>query len=209
MLTEMARMSLDDGLVMQLHPGAFRNHNAQVHTRFGRDMGARHSQRDRICSRACGHCSNRFGNDARLTLIVFTLDESTYSRELAPLAGHYPALRLGPAWWFHDSPEGMMRFRETDHRDGGLLQHGRLQRRHARVPLHSHAARCGAPRGLLISRAARRRASPRRRRSPRTRHRSCRQSRAQSLQTVIPSTPFYETRCIECGQAQGLTVSSM
>ena len=69
-----------------------------------------------------------FGNDQRLTLILFTLDESTYSRELAPLAGHYPALKLGPAWWFHDSPEGMMRYREQVTETAGFLQHGGLQR---------------------------------------------------------------------------------
>jgi glucuronate isomerase len=119
MLTEMARMSLDDGLVMQLHPGAFRNHNADVHTRFGRDVGGDiPTATDYV--HALRPLLNRFGNDARLTLIVFTLDESAYSRELAPLAGHYPALRLGPAWWFHDSPEGMMRFRELTTETAGF-----------------------------------------------------------------------------------------
>jgi glucuronate isomerase len=119
MLTEMARMSLDDGLVMQLHPGAFRNHNADMHTRFGRDVGGDiPTATDYV--HALRPLLNRFGNDARLTLIVFTLDESSYSRELAPLAGHYPALRLGPAWWFHDSPEGMMRFRELTTETAGF-----------------------------------------------------------------------------------------
>jgi glucuronate isomerase len=119
MLTEMARMSLDDGLVMQLHPGAFRNHNSDVHTRFGRDVGGDiPTATDYV--HALRPLLNRFGNDARLTLIVFTLDESSYSRELAPLAGHYPALRLGPAWWFHDSPEGMMRFRELTTETAGF-----------------------------------------------------------------------------------------
>ncbi len=111
MLTEMARMSLDDGLVMQIHPGSFRNHNARLFAEFGRDAGADIPLRvDYVNS--LKPLLDRFGNERKLTLIVFTLDESTYSRELAPLAGHYPALRLGPAWWFHDSPEGMMRFRE-------------------------------------------------------------------------------------------------
>jgi glucuronate isomerase len=118
-LTEMARMSIDDGLVMQLHPGAYRNHNAPVHTRFGRDVGSDiPAATDYV--HALAPLLNRFGNDARLTLIVFTLDESAYSRELAPLAGHYPALRLGPAWWFHDSPEGMMRFRELTTESAGF-----------------------------------------------------------------------------------------
>ena len=111
MLTEMARMSLDDGLVMQIHPGACRNHNPTVFSRFGRDKGADVPTTTEYV-RALKPLLDRFGNDARLSLIVFTLDESTYSRELAPLAGHYPALKLGPAWWFFDSPEGMRRYRE-------------------------------------------------------------------------------------------------
>ncbi len=110
MLTEMAAMSLDDGLVMQIHPGSFRNHNAAVFATFGRDRGADipmktdyvHALRPLLC---------KYGNEATLTIILFTLDETSYARELAPLAGHYPALKLGPAWWFHDSPEGMRRFR--------------------------------------------------------------------------------------------------
>jgi glucuronate isomerase len=111
MLVEMARMSLDDGLVMQIHPGAFRNHNRWLFETFGRDKGADVPQRTEYVH-ALQPLLNRFGNERRLTIILFTLDESSYSRELAPLAGHYPALRLGPAWWFHDSPEGMLRFRE-------------------------------------------------------------------------------------------------
>jgi glucuronate isomerase len=111
MLTEMAAMSLDDGLVMQIHPGSLRNHNAKLFQRFGRDVGADIPSRTNYVN-ALKPLLDRFGNEARLTIILFTLDESAYSRELAPLAGHYPCLRLGPAWWFHDSPEGMMRFRE-------------------------------------------------------------------------------------------------
>jgi len=111
MLTEMAAMSLDDKLVMQIHPGSFRNHNASVYRRFGRDAGADIPVPMNYVQ-ALKPLLDRFGNESRLTIILFTLDESTYSRELAPLAGHYPCLRLGPAWWFHDSPEGIMRFRE-------------------------------------------------------------------------------------------------
>ena len=111
MLTEMARMSLDDGLVMQIHPGSFRNHNPQVYARFGRDKGADIPTRTDYV-RALKPLLDRFGNERDLTVILFTLDETTYSRELAPLAGHYPILRLGPPWWFYDSPEGMQRFRE-------------------------------------------------------------------------------------------------
>ncbi|CTP89333.1 Uronate isomerase [Xanthomonas translucens pv. arrhenatheri LMG 727] len=111
MLTEMAAMSVDDGLVMQLHPGCFRNHNRALFARYGRDKGADLPLRTDYVH-ALKPLLDRFGNTPGFTLILFTLDESTYARELAPLAGHYPALLLGPAWWFHDAPEGMWRFRE-------------------------------------------------------------------------------------------------
>lgn len=110
-LTEMAAMSLDDSLVMQIHPGCFRNHNRPLFERYGRDKGADIPLRTEYVN-ALKPLLDRFGNEPDFKLIVFTLDESTYSRELAPLAGHYPALFLGPAWWFHDAPEGMWRFRE-------------------------------------------------------------------------------------------------
>ncbi len=111
MLTEMARMSVEDGLVMQIHPGAVRNHNRLVFERYGRDMGADIPGPTNYVS-ALKPLLDRFGNEKALTVILFTLDETAYSRELAPMAGHYPCLRLGPPWWFHDSPEGMLRFRE-------------------------------------------------------------------------------------------------
>ena len=111
MLTEMARMSVSDGLVMQLHPGSARNHNRKVYERFGRDMGADiPTPTDYV--QGLRPLLDAFGNEPNFRMILFTLDESTYSRELAPLAGHYPCLVLGPPWWFHDSPEGMQRFRE-------------------------------------------------------------------------------------------------
>jgi glucuronate isomerase len=111
MLTEMARMSLEDGLVMQIHPGSVRNHNRKLCERYGRDVGADIPAPTNYVD-ALRPLLDQFGNERDLTIILFTLDESAYSRELAPLAGHYPCLRLGPPWWFHDSPEGMMRFRE-------------------------------------------------------------------------------------------------
>jgi glucuronate isomerase len=112
MLTEMARMSVEDGLVMQIHPGSVRNHNRLVYERWGRDTGADIPQQTDYVH-ALRPLLDQFGNERNLTIILFTLDESAYSRELAPLAGHYPCLRLGPPWWFYDSPEGMLRFRET------------------------------------------------------------------------------------------------
>lgn len=112
MLTEMAGMSAEDGLVMQIHPGSFRNHNPVIFERFGRDKGADIPTRTEYVE-ALRPLLSRYGNRSDMTIIVFTLDETVYARELAPLAGHYPALKLGPAWWFHDSPEGMRRFREN------------------------------------------------------------------------------------------------
>ena len=111
MLTEMAGMSVDDGLTMQIHPGSLRNHNRQVYERYGRDRGADIPMATDYVH-ALRPLLDRYGTERNLTVILFTLDESAYTRELAPLAGHYPCLRLGPPWWFQDSPEGMMRFRE-------------------------------------------------------------------------------------------------
>ncbi|MET0180481.1 MAG: glucuronate isomerase [Novosphingobium sp.] len=119
MLTEMAAMAIDDGLVMQLHPGVLRNHNPQVFARFGRDKGADIPMQTEYV-RALKPLLDRFGNDPAFSLILFTLDEDSYSRELAPLAGHYPCLKLGPPWWFHDSPEGMRRFRRMTTETAGF-----------------------------------------------------------------------------------------
>jgi glucuronate isomerase len=109
MLIEMARMSSEDGLVMQIHPGSLRNHNEQIFHRFGLDKGADIPIKTEYTSNL-KPLLNKFGNDKNLTIIIFTLDETTYARELAPLAGHYPALKLGPPWWFHDSLNGMARY---------------------------------------------------------------------------------------------------
>lgn len=119
MLTEMAKMSLDDGLVMQIHPGVVRDHNRALFQSHGRDKGADIPQSTDYVH-ALKPLLDRCGNDRRLAVILFTLDESAYSRELAPLAGHYPVLKLGPAWWFHDSPEGMRRFREQTSETAGF-----------------------------------------------------------------------------------------
>jgi glucuronate isomerase len=119
MLMEMARMSVEDGMVMQLHAGAFRDHNAHVAARFGQDKGGDIPVATEW-TRNLRPLLNAYGNDPRLTLVLFTLDESTYARELAPLAGHYPAVRLGPPWWFHDSIEGMTRFRRATTETAGI-----------------------------------------------------------------------------------------
>ena len=119
MLTEMARMSLEDGLVLQLHPGSRRNHHAGILRQFGRDKGFDIPGRTDYVA-ALRPLLNAMGMEPGLTIILFTLDETAYARELAPLAGVYPALKLGPAWWFHDSPEGMRRFREMTTETAGF-----------------------------------------------------------------------------------------
>lgn len=120
MLTEMAAMSIDDGLVLQIHPGSFRNHSQPILEQFGRDKGFDIPTRTDYVS-ALKPLLDKSGLDRRLTIILFTLDESSYSRELAPLAGVYPTLKLGPAWWFHDSPGGLRRFRELTTETAGFL----------------------------------------------------------------------------------------
>jgi glucuronate isomerase len=119
MLTEMARMSVEDGMVMQIHPGARRNHDAALFASHGRDKGADIPMRTDFVH-SLKPMLDVVGNEPDLTIILFTLDETTYSRELAPLAGHYPCLKLGPAWWFHDSPEGMRRYREMTTETAGF-----------------------------------------------------------------------------------------
>ena len=119
MLTEMGRMSLEDGLVLQIHPGSWRNHNPGVLQQFGRDKGFDLPMRTDYV-RALKPLLDAYGTDPRLSVILFSLDETTQSRELAPLAGVYPALKLGPPWWFFDSPEGMRRFRENTTETAGF-----------------------------------------------------------------------------------------
>ena len=112
MLTEMAKMSCEDGLVMQIHPGSRRNHSKEIFNRFGLDKGFDIPGRTDYVS-ALKPLLDQVGLRTDLTIILFTLDETSYSRELAPLAGVYPALKLGPPWWFFDSYQGMKRFRES------------------------------------------------------------------------------------------------
>jgi len=109
MLMEMARMSIEDGLVMQLHVGSYRNHNPLIYERFGPNMGADIPVAAEF-TRNLRPLLSKYGNDRRLTLILFNLDEATYARELAPLAGHYPSVFLGPPWWFFDSLNGIRRY---------------------------------------------------------------------------------------------------
>lgn len=119
LLMEMASMSTEDGLVMQLHAGALRDHNRDLHGRYGSNIGGDIPVATEY-TRNLRPLLNAYGNDVRLRLILFTLDESTYARELAPLAGHYPAVKLGPPWWFHDSVEGMRRYRAQTTETAGI-----------------------------------------------------------------------------------------
>jgi glucuronate isomerase len=119
MIIEFARMSIEDGLTMQFHSGSWRNHNQDVMARFGRDKGADIPVASEFTVNM-RPLLNKYGNDPRLTLICFTLDDTTYARELAPLAGHYPAMKVGPAWWFYDSLNGMRDYRRKICETAGL-----------------------------------------------------------------------------------------
>ena len=119
MLMEMAGMSVEDGLVMQLHPGSLRDHNELVYRTYGRDKGCDIPVQVDF-TRGLKALLNKYGNNQKLTLVVFTLDEDTYSRELAPLVGHYPAMKLGPPWWFHDSVHGINRYLERVTETAGI-----------------------------------------------------------------------------------------
>lgn len=119
MLMEMARMSSEDGLVMQIHPGVLRNHNTVIFNKFGLDKGCDIPIQTEY-TKNLHELLNKYGNNSNFKLVVFTLDETSYSRELAPLAGHYPAMKLGPAWWFNDSIQGMRRFREMTTETAGF-----------------------------------------------------------------------------------------
>jgi glucuronate isomerase len=119
MLMQMAAMSTEDGLVMQLHAGSLRNHNENIYDMYGPDKGADIPVQTEYTNNLY-ELLNKYGNNPEFTLILFTLDETSYSRELAPLAGHYPSVKLGPAWWFHDSIEGMTRYRRMTTETAGF-----------------------------------------------------------------------------------------
>jgi len=109
MMTEMAGLSVEDGMVMQIHAGSRRNTNARLFAERGPNMGADiPSRTDWVGGMSA--LLNRYGNTPGLRIILFTLDESTYARELAPMAGHWECLMIGPPWWFHDSPNGIRRY---------------------------------------------------------------------------------------------------
>ena len=103
---------MEDGLVMQLHPGVLRNHSGTVQRLHGPDTGFDIPVGVEF-TRALRPMLESFGNSKDFRFIAFTTDETVYSRELAPLAGAYPAMKLGAPWWFLDSPEQMRRFRES------------------------------------------------------------------------------------------------
>jgi glucuronate isomerase len=110
MLLEMARMSCDDGLVMTLHPGVRRGHSTATTQRFGPDTGNDIPVQVEF-TRALRPLLERFGTHPGFHLVPFTVDETVFSRELAPLAGFYPCLYVGAPWWFLDAPEAIRRFR--------------------------------------------------------------------------------------------------
>ncbi|AJT42510.1 glucuronate isomerase [Psychromicrobium lacuslunae] len=112
MIYQMARMSVEDGLVMTLHPGSWRDHHQPTFNRFGADTG--HDIPFPVSyTEGLRALLNDFGTSPGFHLVLFTLDETTFSRELAPLAGFYPSVFLGAPWWFLDAPDAMLRFRSA------------------------------------------------------------------------------------------------
>ncbi len=112
MLMEHALMSADDGLVMQLHPGSLRNYDQQIFEKYGADRGF-DIPVSLTFTKELQPLLNAVGHSPNFKMVLYTLDEATYSRELAPLAGAYPSVRLGPPWWFLDSLNGMARWRDA------------------------------------------------------------------------------------------------
>jgi glucuronate isomerase len=110
MLSEMARMSCDDGLVMTLHPGVLRNHHAPTFERYGPDTGHDIPVGTEF-TRSLRPLLERYGTHPNLHLILFTVDETAFSREIAPLAGFYPSVYAGAPWWFLDAPDAIRRYR--------------------------------------------------------------------------------------------------
>ena len=160
MLVEFARMSLDDGLVMQLHPGAVRNHNTWLHARHGRDVGGDIPQAVDFVH-GLAPLLEAYGNDPRLRLVLYTLDEDTFSRELAPLAGGYAALYLGAPWWFLDAPDALRRFREAVTESAGFYNTSGFvddTRAFCSIPIRHEVARRGTVRAARAPRPPRRRA---------------------------------------------------
>ena len=156
MLFEMGRMSADDGLVMQVHPGVLRNHDPAVHARFGLDKGFDIPTRVDFVH-GLQPLLQAFGTAPRFRAIAFTIDETTYSRELAPLAGAYPSLRVGVPWWFLDSPLAMRRFREAVTETAGFYNTSGFvddTRAFASIPARHDVARrvdCGFLAGLVAT----------------------------------------------------------
>ncbi|UVJ40039.1 glucuronate isomerase [Arthrobacter sp. CJ23] len=112
MMYQMARMSVEDGLVMTIHPGSFRNHHQPTFEAFGADTG--HDIPVAVnYTEAIRPLLQDFGTAKDFHLVLFTLDETVFSRELAPLAGFYPSVYLGAPWWFLDAPDAMLRFRSA------------------------------------------------------------------------------------------------
>lgn len=120
MLMEHAQMSVEDGLVMQLHPGSARNYSSAIYKKYGPDRGFDIPTKAEFTNNLRA-LLDKFGFEKNFKLALFTLDESTYSRELAPIAGAFPSVKLGPPWWFHDSLNGIRRWRDATVETAGYL----------------------------------------------------------------------------------------
>ncbi|AXH94924.1 glucuronate isomerase [Ornithinimicrobium avium] len=121
MVCEMVRMASEDGLTMTLHPAVHRDHHPGTLEAYGADVGADIPISVEV-TRALQPALARYGTHPNLTLVVFTIDETVYSRELAPLAGFYPSLHVGVPWWFIDAPDAITRFRAAVTESAGFTR---------------------------------------------------------------------------------------
>jgi glucuronate isomerase len=112
LVAEMARMACDDGLVMTIHPGIRRNHHQPTHQRFGADIGCDIGVQVEFTD-SLRPLLNRYGTHPNLHFVIFTVDETVFSREVAPLAGFYPSVYAGAPWWFLDAPDAIRRYRSA------------------------------------------------------------------------------------------------
>ena len=148
MFTEMARMAGEDGLVMQVHPGVLRDHHTGTFDRYGRDVGGDIPMTTEY-TRSLRPLLQRYGTHPNFRMVLFTVDEDVFSREIAPLAGFYPSVFVGAPWWFIDTPDAIRRFRDavTDtvgfHKTAGFVDDTRA---YCSIPVRHDMARrldCG------------------------------------------------------------------
>lgn len=147
LVSEQARMACDDGLVMTIHPAVRRNHHLPTFEKFGADVGTDIPVQVEFTD-ALRPMLNRYGTNPNFQLVIFTIDETVFSREIAPLAGFYPSVFAGAPWWFIDAPDAISRYRSAITESAGLSKTSGFiddTRAFCSIPArHDMARRCDA-----------------------------------------------------------------